>query len=88
MSNIISANCPYCGIENRLIINDLTGGMVIRCGAVFFDDRITQYDKHYKADNKRVGCGAHFYVEWSPNVKVKRIEGEGKKENEGKEEKE
>ena len=82
MSNIISAKCPYCGAENRLIINDLFGGMLIRCGAVIIDDRLTQYDKYFKGDGKKVGCGAHFFVEWSPNVKIKRIEGEGKNEEE------
>ena len=78
MDNIIRISCPYCGTENRMLISALTGSMLIRCGAVIIDDRLTQYDKFYMKDGKKAGCGAHFFIDWSPNVKVKRIEGEGK----------
>jgi len=80
MDNSIRVSCPYCGHENRFILNELTGNRLIRCGAVFIDDRITQYDKFYRIDGRKVGCGAHFFIEWCPDVKIKRIEGEGEGE--------
>ena len=82
MENTIRVNCPYCGNENRFIINELTGNRLIRCGAVFIDDRLAQYDKLYRRDGRKIGCGSHFFIEWSPEVKIKRIEGEGEDETE------
>ena len=81
MDYTIRINCPYCGRENRYILNALSGNMLIRCGAVIIDDRLTQYDKYYRSDGSKAGCGSHFFIEWSPNVKIKRIEGEGKDES-------
>ena len=82
MDHSIRVNCPYCGYENRYILTALSGNMLIRCGAVIFDDRVTQFNKYYMNDGKKAGCGSHFFIAWSPNVIIKRIEGEG----EGKEE--